>query len=46
MNFEGRRCIQFTDPRSGIQYALKGAKENQDWILVFEVSITQIMPYL
>ena len=41
MNFEGRRgskCIQFTDPRSGIQYALKATKENQDWKLVFEVS--------
>ena len=40
MNFKGRRgskCIQFTDPR-GIQYALKAAKENQDWKLVFEVS--------
>ena len=41
MNFKGRRgskCIQFTDPRSRIQYALKAAKENQDWKLVFEVS--------
>ena len=41
MSFKGRRgskCIQFTDPRSGIKYALKAAKENQDWKLVFEVS--------
>ena len=41
MNFKGRRgskCIQFTDPHSGIKYALKAAKENQDWKLVFEVS--------
>ena len=41
MNFKGRRgskCIQFTDPRSRIQYALRAAKENQDWKLVFEVS--------
>ena len=44
MNFEGGRgsnmskCIQFTDPSSGIRYALKAAKENQEWKLVFEVS--------
>ena len=37
MNFKGGRCIQFTDPRSGIKYALKAAKENQDWKLELEV---------
>ena len=34
----GSKCIQSTDPRSGIQYALKAAKENQEWKLVFEVN--------